>query len=674
MTATIRELIKKKKIAGPTGRNFKLDQWIGIFGKTQDEIKDSEMLRDAAVAIHQVLAEIRAELALLYTESAPVIGAPELQKYFFALSNRDRNISSRNANRKNFNVKNIFSATTNNNPAGNGLTFMEQAEGCVDGLQKAIVECSRRISEGKPLVPGRNPIEIPEFLYREVMLSQLYGIYEAYWAAILWGDYDFKWVDRSKNIAEINQKLTTYELAHEVSQIRRMRRSIGSFAYINNILPAIRGTYVVVQGAGRARKYEVRGINKASESIRFMNAKILISSNEAMNAFPKKFIDKKYQNSKVSIVDVMNVFRMLSHVAAQLIERFPKDADLKHLSQFKEFAPGLDKSKLCKAIASACDIEILTVYSIIDFLTFRKPSDDLWCQPIIEDENGKMILLTSALITPNLMRVIEHWLVKMKVDLSEKGYVFEGDLVGDVNIRLEKNKFAHDYDKASSIRMYVGDDEEEIDLIFRLGNKIIVGEAKSIVVTDSPISYYRCVATLAHAADQAQRKMEFVRGNLGEVSKRLGWELSDDAEYTFIPLVITSNNMHVGFPVSNVPVCDRAILTAYFEKSDFPLCSTQDAEGEKHVAWFEVYSDPESFVDNFEIYLQNPPQVTENAESFTSRSTNVPSMGEDSIKIVYTRLVPRELDLHKIINRHYKFPVRMDPSLEQVIAGVDIII
>ncbi|HCE3212143.1 hypothetical protein HJ056_04490 [Vibrio parahaemolyticus] len=57
-------------------------------------------------------------------------------------------------------------------------------------------------------------------------------------------------------------------------------------------------------------------------------------------------------------------------------------------------------------------------------------------------------------------------------------------------------------------------DEEEFDLLARIDDLVIIGEAKYIVTTDSEISKVRAPGILKHAGKQVTRKSAFLKANL----------------------------------------------------------------------------------------------------------------------------------------------------------------
>jgi hypothetical protein len=128
------------------------------------------------------------------------------------------------------------------------------------------------------------------------------------------------------------------------------------------------------------------------------------------------------------------------------------------------------------------------------------------------------------------------------------------------------------------------------------------------------------------------------------------------------------------FSVDGVPVCDEAILVAYFERNTFPLLSTFGRAGATHLAWFKLYDDFAVLQSNFQAYLLNPPQISEDASLFELMETRLPAMSENSLKISYKRLVPKNIPLQDRLNRNYTFPLHMVDDINEQLAEIAVVI
>lgn len=674
MTSTFKEILRSGQTKTPVQKGFSDKNWTSAWNKSS-QTADCQRLCDAGKVIYEVLSEIRARLSKLYDDHAPKLSNSQLLKCYCALTNRDRFITHAVATSRQFSDLNIFSATFSNNLGNNPLTLMELADGAVDGMQKAISVCNDRLSKNIPLEPGSDPLSAIEFIKEEALLSHLYGTYEQYWQALVWGGYEFTWIDKEQKIADISQLSISTEIAHEISQIRRAR--LGT----NVTLLAERGkhffndSYVATIGAGKTRRFLVNGIQNGSKELIHTNAVVKLGFDLAMETLPKSLIEKARFPEEISILDISEVFRIFVLLSLEAQNKFPQDDSIYSVQKFNEFCPTFNKNKLCHSISQATGLRFDKVIRAVDFLTYRDTETDIWCHPLLVPDAGQICLLTSALATPNYLRVLEHWLMRLEDDISEKGYVYEGNIIETLNTALKENPYLTDYDLAVSKRIKLTNGkEEEIDLLFRIGELIVIGEAKSVVSPTSPLGFYRTLEILDGAASQAQRKLKFVEENLENVMSNLGWIHDSGKNYKFTALVLNSNKMHAGFPVNGVPICDEKILTAYFEEATFPIFSTFQNAIRKDIAWVKFYSSADELEDMFPRYLSQPPQISEDGDSFTVVGTKLPSLDDGSLKLSYHRLIPKDISLKDRLNKDYCAPLQTVPDIEEEMSKVQIVI
>lgn len=245
-------------------------------------------------------------------------------------------------------------------------------------------------------------------------------------------------------------------------------------------------------------------------------------------------------------------------------------------------------------------------------------------------------------------------------------------VTNEINSKLKSNILFQDNDPAVSRHIDLGEDgDEEIDLLFRFGNVVVVGEVKSIVSTDSPISLYRTRGVISKASIQAKRKAEFISENIEQAFSSLNWSFCHEYSYTVIPIIVTSNAISVGYTEQDVPVCDVRILSKYFSSNIIPLISIDD---ENHLAWFEIYTDFDGAQENFNKYISNPPQLCLSRDGFEHLTCYIPFIDESSPKIAYTRLVKKQTVVSDIVRRDFVFPLRCVPNLDQFITDYDVVL
>lgn len=157
------------------------------------------------------------------------------------------------------------------------MSLEEIAHGAVDGVEHAILEGIKAINKG-PLIPlGKTPISALEFAGMEADLSQLYGVCDQYWKALLRGDYQFSVPDTDLNVYDIRQLSTDREVSYELTRLRKSRLVMQSMMHHDN--PSIIKLYdndlcIVPSGSGKKKSLKTSKFKHASDEIRFFTAKI----------------------------------------------------------------------------------------------------------------------------------------------------------------------------------------------------------------------------------------------------------------------------------------------------------------------------------------------------------------------------------------------------------------
>lgn len=655
------EKIRNNKIPQPTQPKFKLATWEEEWSREPQKNKNDEGIYQAGKIIFSLLEEIRTELSALQKRK-PKISNEKLITAYFSISNRDRAILSNNPEITLTGSANVFSSLLSNNKFSNGLTIEEISNGCVDGIEKAVQFRVSSNTNKDEDTPSDDPFEVIEFISKETFLSQIYDAYESYWQALLWGDYTFYEIDKEKKIFGISQNMTAYEIGNVASHIRKARLDAQSQLVISqqNLKNLFLQNKVILRTSVTG-DFSVKTLANADDKSQTMNALWLLQETLLEDEFPIYAINKDH-GAGFSIVEALSVLRQLMLLSIQITQSYPVDDGYVEEKKLLSFCPRIKKVKIIKAISKATNHDFQKVSRIMSFLEFNSDkSKDLWCHPVIEVSSASYILLTSALITPVIKRVVEHWIVALGIDLDKKGTVFEQRSLDQLNEALKDNKLINSYDLAVSKRIKLDNGEEEIDFLCRIGKTIIVGEAKSVVTTDSPISCYRTFEILEGAAEQANRKTDFVRNNLVEIFKNLKWTYDDKANYSFVKCVINSNRMYVGTILNDVPICDEKILIRYFESKTAPLLTNKEM---KNIAWFELYDSFETLQKNLDVYLKNPHQVSLLASYYEHKDMPVPALNPDSYKILYSRIVPKDCSAKEMLGRNYKFPIKTVDNID----------
>lgn len=668
------EKIIKDQLSPPTKREFREKKW----RKEWEKIKDEATARDlkvfeAGLMIDTLLSEIRAELEELYKQ-APKTSYEKLMLAYVAVSNRDIKVALDHAMQNP--PANLQGVMIQANFMENKLSLQEIVNGCVDGLQLAIRMCQYNIDKGKSIKAADEPLDVMTFIRHESNLSQLYALYEHVWQCVFWSDYEVNELIKEHKVFSVTQPSSAFEFAFENSANRKNR--LGSQKLLIATDPLVQkkslsDNFVKIKRKNKKRVAVVVPVRGSGEQLVKYNSKWQSGKFDLLKFYPQDWFTKDYGHG-FCIDEALEVMRCLMLMSNTLINNFPQCDSAFNINKLLEFCPTVQALSLRLALRKATDIGADKISNILNFITATSlPTSDLWCQPLIKTSNNEYVILVSALASPVITRVAERWFVAFGIDLQEKGYIYENTVVALLNKQLEQNEFIDDYNEGVSKRIKLDSGEEEFDLLARIDDMIIIGECKSIIITDSEISKYRTAEILQHAGEQVNRKTTFIEDNLEQIFERLGWDFDASKEYTIAKCIVNSSQIFVGHKFNDIPVVDEIILKAYFESQNIRLMTIITDGGDlKDIAWYQLYTNLLELKANFLTYISFPPQLSECEGSFEYSEVKMPYISADSYKILQRRFLLKQAGVLDRMNREHKFPLIKSDDYEEEVAKIDI--
>ncbi len=632
-----------------------------------DTIEDIGIFQ-AGLIFSVVLDEIRDELKKLYEDKNPFSNYDELIKFYFSLSIRDKKLLLLQTKEKiSSNSNSIFNINFNNNPLKNKLTYNDISTMCVDGLSKALHNSIKKRENSDELKISNNALSKLEFAKKESYLSQIYETIENYWYLITLNDYKFFSKKNEENDYYIVEEPNSeYEQILLISSERRERINTqisfisSSNPKINNI---VRNSFKYIKNNRAFKVIKSKDINEEilSSYVSILSQKAYIS-----DYIPKEFLEKNYNSDKFSILDILKVFEQLSLLSIQYLKDYTaENIDIldDDTDKILSLCPVLKKVKIIKSMVNVTGFKYKKVEKILDFLQYKGTNkNDFWCNPLYAITASEYILLVSAIDSPILLRTVEHWLVQLNVSLDDKGIHYEKNIINEFNKIMNENFEKIDFDAAVTKKININDKTEEIDFLCRIGNKILIGEAKCIVVSDSPNSEYRTFETLQGASTQVNRKKKFVEENLQEIFKKLKWMFDENESYELVGFILNSNKTFVGLNIGGISIVDEKILFNYFRSNISPIIT---AEGEHHLAWFILYEDFDEMLNNFSKYIHNPPPIIIHKNLFKRDYIKTPILNKKSYKIVLSRLLKEEINTLEVLKQEYVFPIEKVKDIEK---------
>ncbi len=270
------------------------------------------------------------------------------------------------------------------------------------------------------------------------------------------------------------------------------------------------------------------------------------------------------------------------------------------------YAPTFARDELLGCLRRDAGFDAEQANTILDLLTFSSAADsDLWLAPLVPVADGQLAPVLASLAWPNLLRLQEHWLFRGGIDLALRGGEFEQHVREHLNdcCRLPNASVIR---RAVTLKGPFAD--EEVDLMIRIGDTVILGEIKCTLSLAVTVEFGRMFSLLDGAAAQIERKVIAASEDLEELRRATGWaDLSASAK--LVPVVVSNLQFAAGHAFREIPVVDLFLLARYLDDGrvqhfvDF-------MKGTKGLVESRFYDSPEQAADRVAHYLRYPPQVT----------------------------------------------------------------
>lgn len=577
--------VRDGSIPGPLRRAFAPDRWHRELGNSPSPDDLDHDTHAAGLALHEKLEAVRRELT--FSASNKVSATTKLRAFlaiannqFFATSGETKlalenfQASRQEVSGTTYSLEDMAGVKVRL-PGGADWMPDEIIESIVDGIELPI----KIVLQSNPSLAGSprmNQVEWPE-VAQELNLGILYCFAKDMWDDCLWNSY--KMVDKGGIKIFLPQDLDALN-SYGIGTARRASLSIGF-----NMVAAEFQRGALAEG-GRLRVREVCGIERRDRRQFIKVAKhgvstglieeLTVMRTYAAEPFYGELLEERLESlsglSLSQLIDAWTVISRTAHVLVQAIgERHLKNVgnDRVH-TWMPEYAPTLQIDALVEALAAATGLNRLEGRRVVDFFTFRgKAGQEIWAQPLVPVGPETVAPVFAAVISPNLRRLIDVWMRQANVDLARRGPLFESHIRKVVADAIQRSRTLADA-AACILDDYnfrpPGSREEQIDLIFSIGNTVFVGESKCILEpTDAKgIATHRL--TVLGAAKQALRKVKAIEDNrLAFIADahRFGMILTE--QFKVKPLVIVSTSTHVGVAALEVPVIDQYILGRFLD-------------------------------------------------------------------------------------------------------------
>ncbi|MBW4331376.1 hypothetical protein KY084_10885 [Stakelama sp. CBK3Z-3] len=235
----------------------------------------------------------------------------------------------------------------------------------------------------------------------------------------------------------------------------------------------------------------------------------------------------------------------------------------------------LPRATLIEALRDTLGIGLALAEACIAFLTVDPAADlgelfriGLWHKPLVAMADGEHVLIAAgALIWGSPIRRTERWLQATGGDDLSKtpnGLIYEAQVRTLAEQALRENTLFASTDWCVS-HLPKGKAKEEVDLLVRIGNRVLVGEIKCFLGPSEPSECYNYVRKLEKAADQARRKSDWLATQPALLDALLG----GSGALEIVPLVIVNQSNGVGLVLDGCQVTDAHFLQIVLGDGDY---------------------------------------------------------------------------------------------------------
>lgn len=577
--------VRNDEIPGPLRRTFTTERWHRAFANARNPDRTDHDTYAAGLTIHKKLEAVREDLKLSFSDK---VSATTKLRAFLAIANHEFFVTRErtraaieefqaNRQRTSDDVYVLEEMACVKIPLSGGAEWSpdEVIESIVDGVElpiKAVLQRNPSLGGN----PRMNKIDWTEVAH-ELNLGILYRFAEDLWNDCLWNSY--KIVDKGNIKLFLPQELDSIR-AHRIGAARQTSLSMG-FTMI-----AAHAQRDALANGGRMRVREVYDIERRGKKQFIKVAKhsvptkvveeLSVMRTHASIPYYEDLLEERLdclQGLTLSmLIDAWTVISRAAYVLVHSIaqQRARRTGETRAQASMPEYAPTLKNDALVEALTTATGMSRQEGRQAVEFFTFRgNDGQDIWAQPLIPVGRDTLTPIFAAVISPNLKRLVDVWMRQAKVELARRGPAFENHLRRHAVSAISGSRVLAPVAACISDNYTfrpTGESNEEIDLVFSIGNTVFIAEAKCILEPTDTKSIAMHRMTVLGAAKQALRKAKAVDGNRSafiEDVQRFGMNLTE--QFKVEPLVIVSTSTHVGVPALGVSVIDEFILARYLD-------------------------------------------------------------------------------------------------------------
>lgn len=287
------------------------------------------------------------------------------------------------------------------------------------------------------------------------------------------------------------------------------------------------------------------------------------------NSYFGSFLDEEMPLApRLTVARVAAAWWVIGDAARRLVSLAKREPALQTAGGW---AAAVRREELVRTLANALRTEVDTAEAVVDFLTFgeastveeasrgmaatggkrsRKGDRGLWAAPLVPVPGEKVLLLPIAVFElGSFVYRVEAWLERGGIDdeaLEHRGDRYEVHLRQQLEDAIQGNADFRNARIASEGVERSDDFPHQVDLLIRLGDRLLVGEIKCFLTPADPHQWDRFYREkLPDAAKQASQRAAELRRRPDVVSEALSIGIEEAGRLSVEPIVVL--NIGAGF-------------------------------------------------------------------------------------------------------------------------------
>lgn len=349
---------------------------------------------------------------------------------------------------------------------------------------------------------------------------------------------------------------------------------------------------------------------------------IIIKERHYEQLLPKKISQGGFETSWNSWFKTNSTLRVLAAALQIKADKNPVDNPERLIFRTK-------KSVLIEILSFSTEIDQQEMQTIISLLTFdpKRKRMEIWDQPLLPTSKEELLILPRLTQMGSNVRAIENMALEFgTADFGTRGGSFEKH-IASIWKQVESALVVE------GLRIQLGDEELEFDIIVYWDGKLILCEAKCLKSVHSSADEKRAWEQVDYSVTQLKRRKKAVSTYWSDFrQKAYQLKLPEKTLFETDIFCVAINNLtqFTGMKINDISILDDVVLSRFFQNPEVRASYTGQ---ESSVKVMDIRD--ELTANNFIKYTKELPQVAEVKSRVKTSLTHLLPLREGSPLVLY---------------------------------------